>query len=461
MPRPASHPRTKPRRWLRVLAWGVPAALVLGIAGLFVAKAAIDAYLRSEDFRRFVAGKAGVTLHAEAEVASLQFTGTSVYGESFHARGGKEAAFSELHLDGLRAELSLRRFFEKVWQVDSVDVQRVSVRLDGPRAILPEAPPSIPAKESTGGGGWLPDRVEIAQTTVQDANLIWAGGKLSGVAVQIAPESGGWRIAGSGGQIAQAGLPALDVRSARLLYRAPSLYVQDAEFHQPGGGIVTAIGEVNFEDRADITAKLERIALTPFLTDDWRVRLRGNASGEVKVRARLPLRDAPEVTGTLVLADGELEALPVLDQIAAFTRTQQFRRLKLTRASADFRHSGPRLAVTNFVAESEGLIRMEGSFTIEGGRMDGIFQVGVTSTSLQWLPGSQARVFTESRAGYLWTPVRMSGPLSKPDEDLTPRLIAAAGDAAIETVKGAVNETIKAGKDAVKGAFDLLLSPPK
>ena len=456
MPRPA----TKPRRWLRVLAWGVPAALVLGIAGLFAAKAAIDAYLRSEDFRRFVAGKAGATLRAEAEVASLQFTGTSVYGESFRARGGKDAAFSELHLEGLRAELSLRRFFEKVWQVDSVDVQRVSVRLDGPRADLPDAPTSTP-KKASGGGGWLPDRVELAQTTVQDASVLWAGGKLSGVGVQITPEAGGWRIAGSGGRIEQTGLPALDLRAARLLYRAPSLFVQEAEFHQPGGGIVTAVGEVNFEDRADITAKLERVALAPFLTEDWRVRIRGNASGEVKIRARLPLRAAPEVSGTLTLADGELQALPVLDQIAVFTRTQQFRRLKLTRASAEFRQSGPKLAVTNFIAESEGLIRMEGSFTIEADRIDGIFQVGVTSTSLQWLPGSQARVFTESRAGYLWTPMRMSGPLSKPDEDLTPRLVAAAGDAAIETVKGAVNETIKTGREAVKGALDLLLSPPK
>ncbi len=460
MPRPNTRLRTKPRRWLRALAWGVPALLVLGIVGVFVAKAAIDAYLRSDDFRQFVAGKAGATLRAEAEVASLQFSGTSVYGESFHARGGKDAAFSELHLDGLRAELSLRRFFEKVWQVDSVDVQRVSVRLDGSRADLADAPPFTP-KKASGGGGWLPDRVELAQTTVHDANLLWAGGKLSGVGVQITPEAGGWRIAGSGGRIEQAGLPALDVRSARLLYREPSLFVQSAEFHQPGGGIVTAIGEVNFEDRADLTAKLERISLTPFLTDDWRVRLRGNASGEVKVRARLPLRAPPEISGTIALADGELEALPVLDQIAAFTRTQQFRRLKLTRASAEFRHTGPKLAVTNFIAESEGLIRMEGNFTIEGDRIDGTFQVGVTSTSLQWLPGSQARVFTESRAGYLWTPMRMSGPLSKPEEDLTPRLIAAAGDAAIETVKGAVNETIKTGKDAVKSAFDLLLSPSK
>ena len=115
-------------------------------------------------------------------------------------------------------------------------------------------------------------------------------------------------------------------------------------------------------------ALLERVSLTPFLTEDWRVRLHGNASGEVKVRARLPLNAPPEITGTIALADGELEALPVLDQIAAFTRTQQFRRLKLTRASAEFRHTGPRLAVTNFIAESEGLIRMEGSFIIEGGR---------------------------------------------------------------------------------------------
>jgi hypothetical protein len=89
--------------------------------------------------------------------------------------------------------------------------------------------------------------------------------------------------------------------------------------------------------------------------------------------------------------------------------------------------------------------------------IDGTFQVGVTPASLQWLPGSQERVFTQQRGGYVWTPMRVTGPARKPQEDLSPRLIAAAQRAVIEGVESTVRDTIKSGKDAAKGALDLLM----
>ena len=93
--------------------------------------------------------------------------------------------------------------------------------------------------------------------------------------------------------------------------------------------------------------------------------------------------------------------------------------------------------------------------------IDGTFQVGVTPGSLQWLPGSQAKVFTESRGGYVWAPMRLTGPANKPNEDLSKRLIAAAQGAAIEAVQDAAGQAVKTGKDALKGALDLLLPPAK
>src|SRR5207302_2348218 len=116
---------------------------------------------------------------------------------------------------------------------------------------------------------------------------------------------------------------------------------------------------------------------------------------------------------------------------------QQFRRLNLSKAQGDFTQDDSGLSVENFIAESDGLIRVEGAFTVANGLIDGNFQVGVTPSSLQWLPGSQAKVFTESRGGYVWAPMRLTGPANKPNEDLSPRLIAAAQGAVIEGVQNA------------------------
>jgi hypothetical protein len=448
------------------MAWAIPIFFVLLVAGFFVAKAAIDSYLRSDTFRQFIGKKAGDTLHADTEIAPLSFAGSTVFSDGFRAKGGPDAAFAELQIEQIRTEISLRRFLEKVWQIEQFDVQRVRVDLDGPRVDRPmepaPSPLSAPREEKTkNSNGWLPNRVEIGKATVHDTQLTWKDGGLRGTAFEIEPHEGSWQIVGQGGRITYGKLPPLDVNNVHLRYRAPSLFISSSELRQQGGGSLQATGEIDFTRQLDLRLTLVNIAITPYLSDDWRLRTKGNLSGDVTVTSPLPARGGPQIAGSVRMTQGELTALPVLDEIAAFTRTQQFRRINLSSASGDFTQNDSGLSVKNFIAESDGLIRVEGAFTIMNGIIDGSFQVGVTPSSLQWLPGSQAKVFTESRGGYVWAPMRLTGPADKPHEDLSPRLIAAAQGAVIEGVQNAADQAVKTGKDAVKSALDLLLPPTK
>jgi hypothetical protein len=95
-------------------------------------------------------------------------------------------------------------------------------------------------------------------------------------------------------------------------------------------------------------------------------------------------------------------------------------------------------------------MRVEGNFTLLGGQIDGTFDVGVTAASLQWLPGSQSRVFTTARNGYYWAPMRLTGPVDHPNEDLTGKLAQAAAGQVIDTVGGAVKDATKAARDTAK-----------
>ncbi len=459
--------RTRNRRpslTLRLLLWAIPVLFILLVVGFFVGKAAVDSYLRSDSFRQFIAKKAGDTMHAEVELGPLSFAGSTIFSDGFQAKGGPDAAFSELQIEQIRTEIGLRRFFERVWQVEQLDVQRVRLDLEGPRVDRPmepaPSPLSAPKTEHT-NNGWLPNRVEIGKATVHDTQLTWKDGGLRGTAFEIELRDGSWQIAGQGGRITHSKLPPLDVDNLHLRYRAPSLFINSSELRQQGGGSLQATGEIDFTRQMDLQLTLVNIAITPYLSDDWRVRTKGNLSGEVKVKSALPTRGGPQISGTVRLTQGELTALPVLDEIATFTRTQQFRRLNLNNASGDFTQDDSGLSVKNFIAESDGLIRVEGAFTVANGIIDGTFQVGVTPSSLQWLPGSQGKVFTESRGGYVWAPMRLTGPASKPHEDLSPRLIAAAQGAVIEGVQNAADQAVKTGKDAVKSALDLLLPATK
>jgi len=444
--------------WKRLFLWGVPACLVLGAIAFVVVKMAINAYLHSESFRLFIAKKAGATLHAECDLAPLQFNSSNVYTDRFKALGETSAPFSSLSLDQLRAEISLKRFFDHVWEIEQVETQRVEIHFDGPRATTLDADafPQTASTEAPAKPGWLPNRVEIGSATVRDANLMWKGGSLQGAGLKLAPGDGGWNIAGQSGRVQQAGLPPLEVQSLRVRVRDRSVFVTEGVFRQGSDGIVKVTGEAVVGDHLDLKSTIENISVAPFLEGDWRVRLKGNLSGEVNVSTPLPVPAIGlPVSGTLRLVGGELTALPVLDQIATFTATQQFRRLVLKRAEGEFQQDGKRLQVSKFVLESEGLIRVEGGFTVENSLIDGTFQVGVTPASLQWMPGSREKVFMENHDGYVWAPMRLAGPVDKPKEDLTPRLIAAMQGAVIENTQSAVKEGIKTGRDAVKGALDL------
>jgi len=183
------------------------------------------------------------------------------------------------------------------------------------------------------------------------------------------------------------------------------------------------------------------------LTPDWRQRLSGRLAGVANINAPLGTGEAASeltVSGSLALVDGQLTALPILDEIGTFTHTERFRTLELTRASANYKRTPGRLEVTDLVVESEGLIRIEGAYTVVDGQIDGDFQVGLTPATLQWIPGSQELIFTDSRGGYRWTPMHITGPVAHPVDDLTPRLITATGKTIIkgaEDIEGTVKKT--------------------
>jgi hypothetical protein len=222
-----------------------------------------------------------------------------------------------------------------------------------------------------------------------------------------------WELQGRGGELIAGGLPPLELVDTHLRQRERDLFIQSANFNARGGGTISATGEVHFDEKVDLQARLDGIDIQPLLPEDWRAKLYGRAAGEIRVQTALPVKGAVAVSGSLQLRDGRLEALPVLNQIALFTRTQQFRQVPLTEASADFRREHDTLQVSKLVAESAGLLRIEGGFTVAKGQIDGTFQVGVAPSTLQWIPGSQERVFTAARGSYLWTTMRSPAPWTR------------------------------------------------
>jgi hypothetical protein len=431
------------KKW--ILFSGIGAVLLVVVAGIGVSLW-LNSYLHSDRFRTLVGKKTSEFLRADGQYMPFHWSGTSVYSDGYAARGLPGCMFSELRADQIRAEFEPQGIFHRAWQINDLTVQRLQVTFGetGKSGALGAARPTGMEESS-----WTPNRLELQRTQIQDVNLSWSNGSLRQMRLTVEPEGTAWVGRGFGGQIWQEGWPAVNVDSARVRFQEPVLFVTESTLKLGDAEVVNVTGQVDFERDAklNLQVKFSGVAVTSYLPLDWRARLKGNASGETRVTGRW---QEVLVEGRLSLSDAVLEALPVLDQIALFTQTAQFRRLTLQKASAEFLWTDTKLSVRKLVMESEGLMRVEGSFVKEHDRVDGVFQVGVAPSTLRWLPGSQKRVFTVERDGYVWTDVKVTGTTGNLKEDLSSRLVSAVGTEVIDGMKGTVEKGVESVIDVLK-----------
>ncbi len=447
-------------RILKPLACALAALIVALMLGVLVARLLFDRYLHSDAFRQTLSQAAAKALNARhADFAPLAFDGAMVYGENFRATRDDGEGFSSLDAEQLRASLDWHGLLHHTVQIDEMAVQRLNIEPPVAGEAIPERAPEeavTPAPLEAGHAGWA---IDLRKTVIHEVNWHWGDdprGGITGTALGLTPDGkDAWVIEAQGGAVRTAGWPELDLDTAGMRWQRPTLFINSANLRN-GSGRMTVTGSIEAQRSVDLLVKFDGVEVRPLLTPDWRERLTGRLTGQTTIKAQLGTGDPARgltLSGSLAMLDGQLTALPILDQIGAFTHTQRFRQLELTRASGDFTRTPARLEVRNLVVESKGLIRVEGACTIVNGRIDGTFQVGLTPETLQWIPGSQEEIFVDSRGGYRWTPMKLTGPVGNPTDDLTPRLIAATGNTLIKGAEGLEGTVKKAGQSVL----DMLL----
>ncbi|MGH8046489.1 MAG: hypothetical protein ACREKL_04525 [Chthoniobacterales bacterium] len=447
---------------MRRLWIGLGILFVLLVAGVVGLNLWVHAYLRSDAFRQLISAKTGETLHIDAEYQPLDWSGSSVYSSSLKGVGESGAPLESLDAEQVRANVDWKAIFDGVWRVSRADIVRLDVKIRSATERVATAqepgptPMPAPPKKS-----FLPNRFQLDIISVQDANL--SVGNLAQTqhsALTMRPEGNGWIFDGTGGRLELANRAPLEIGNFRVRLQQGVVYLTDSTLRLGESGAIQATGEVGGVGAPfDIRLAWQGVSSADVLDAEWKERLSGVISGDAHSMGRE--KKPPVTRGHFQLTDGMLKGLPVQSKIAKFTQTPQFERMPLQTVSGDYSYDGTTLIVTNFVLESQGLLRVEGDCTTGANdSITGTFQVGVTSQSLQWLPGSQEKVFVTSRNGYLWTTVNVSGTLQNPVEDLSDRLARAMGEQVIDTgmklIEDAPEKATKKAGDTVDKVLDIL-----
>ena len=440
----------------------VIAGVCIALAVLAAAGASVwmSRFLRGEAFRKLIARETGEALGSEVVYGPLRWTGSSLFADSLQATGLPGSVVENLHADQVRAEVNWRAIFGGAWRVDRVQVVSVEGTFR-PGSTEPK-PEQMPHKPATWGlAALLPKKFEVGQVDIAKSRVRFLASdgleiaSLQDSALRIYPDGGGWAIEGSGGVLALAKAPALNVVSFRSRIQDDVYFLTDAQFRLGETGRISASGE--FSSNSKLRIEWNQVDVTLFLDSVWRSRLSGKLAGTAALQWPESGLGSGEAGGSFRLTDGLAQNMDLLDRIATFTGAPQFRRMPLQEVSGNFEWTKGALRITNLVAESKGLLRLEGICTVTtGGTIDGTLQVGVTPQTLQWLPGSRERVFSETKNGYLWTTVRISGSLRELREDLSSRLVAAMQDEVIDRGTRVIKELPNAAKEGAQGVLDAL-----
>jgi hypothetical protein len=439
---------TNPRLWLSLIG----GAVFLVSIGFVVVYLQINRYIESEEFRQFLSRRISQQLNVEGELSPLRRTGFSIYADDFLGKGQPQSPVRELKAHQIFAELAWRDLFIGLWHVQRLQIGLLHLTLQETKAGA-VAPPSdlepLPPVTASWWQVFFPRQTKIGRIEIGQVNLDcpteWAGVRARGMKVNLIPQGLLWEIEGSGGKLESSFLtPAWMIHEYRLRLRSDRLYVTSAELRHPQQGNLTLAGEIGLGEARDarFDGIWKQLPLVELLTGDWRARLAGELSGEFRWE-QLNAEQPWQVRGKMQVEGGKIEALPMLNQIALLTQTQDFRSLRLQQATADFTGNAQTFTLENIMLESQGLARVEGTLSRTGSNLNGQLQLGMAPHTLRLIPAATTNVFKETRGAYAWTPVQISGTMDAPIEDLSPRLMGAAAEAVQDKVQ-----------DAVKGAID-------
>ncbi|MFT6178553.1 MAG: hypothetical protein ACJAQT_004753 [Akkermansiaceae bacterium] len=416
---------------------------------MFFGYNAVRSYLRSDDFRVMLGSQAGGLLDGEAQFTPFVWDGWSVTTEEFSFQG--KDGIQDLHARGIDAQVDIGAVWGGTYRIEEVRLREVELIGDFRKKRVDEVsePEVIPVDGGSGGAGsgsfwdrFLPDTLEVTGIDVATVNGravtddgIWAWRDMT---AKIRPGTAKkvYDVELTGGDITTplSLVDQLSLKTAKGRYSGDHFYLLSSEFNALEDARVTMSGDFGMESRAwSMDGGVKGARVEEVIAEDWKQRLMGPLQLTFSVTGQ-PDFDA-RITGKIKIKNGVLTALPVLDRIAAYSNTARFRRLALSEAELDFEKVGSSLELTNIILASEGLVRLEGSMRLDGDIIrKGNFRVGITPGTLAHIPGAETKVFQRGELGLLWTPMVISGTLDSPSEDLSERLIAAAGERMFELV---------------------------
>jgi hypothetical protein len=412
--------------------------LVAGVVVLGAGYAVVRGYLHSDGFRKFLSAEAGKVAGVTGEFSPFRWQGLAVDTDSFEATG--DGLVSGVRADGLHTEIGLGGISRGVWEINGSSVKRLDVSVDARKKLDEEVVEKEERKSEKPSArpGWFPRDAELRSMDVGvlSVRAVLDEGVVNATGMKFRAGIDGGRV-----DLPFALVPEVRLDRVKARYQGGQVFLTDALVGVCGNGRVEGTGEYDVNTREfSMQGNVTGIRTEELFGPDWAKRLTGDVASDFNLGNP---SGTPQAHGSLNIDNAVVTALPLLDTLAAYADTRRFRVLTLQESRTDWRWKKGELVFSRLVLSSEGLVRLEGGMTIRGREIDGLFRLGLAPGTLATIPGAETHVFVAGERGLLWTPLRITGTLDDPKEDLSDRLMTAAGLRMFEQIPETGEKVIK------------------
>lgn len=432
---------------LKILLLLVGLLFVSAFVGYFVAKS----YLEGDSFRATIEEE----VQRELKVDRVQLKPLSFDGAHIGTAGlqvSTDAWLKALAVNGLDVTINRGDLWSRLLHMNEIVLNQVKLDLDLDRLDVP--PPEFPEKPETFFSRFTPQTMLFDKVNLKEFSLnIHKGDDVysaTNLRINIVPVSKGkeMMVDITGGDIVlpYTWLKSVQLVQANLRYHPDRITLIKSSFQADPGEIEVEGEWVNSSKTWSGTLIVRNAELSRLLEEDWKKSL----TGRLYITARLKgdARGLMSVRSSMKLEKANLMALPVLNKLAAFAKTARFRSILFNEAHAQLNYDGKLWMIEDLVLASEGLLRVEGNITIDSRRnIQGSLFIGLPAGLLAHIPGAEDQIFLASnnggKMGLLWARVNVSGTVDDPQEDLSARMLTAAGLRMFDKASGSGKRILK------------------
>ncbi len=430
----------------------------------------ITNWLGGKDFQRIASQQASSFLKTEGDFESFDWSSFSVYSAGFATRSGAKGDWS-WDIRDIRTEISPRLLLDRILRFSEISVGRIKMK-SGPGLV--SVPDSLSAKPPSSSSGIdLFRDVQVGKVLIKSFGLqpgpTTAGWGVENVGIEVHPNPQNTTFSIQGGEILSPlpWLGALSLQQAKGSYVSPQIYLTRLDLKSAKGGTL----EISGEGRTDsIAGRRGRLTWDRWTLPEGKVGV-GLFDIPAKMSGTFELTDwksgGPVGSGQVKLIDARLEpgkgSETILGLLAVLTGEPRLRGCTLSTAQASWTLEPGVYNIRSITAEAPGLLRVNGQIKVMGQNLSGVINLALEKnlgSKVSGLTGGE--LFRQETDGYLNQPIRISGTLDRPENDLQSKLTGALARTAIRTgaqiLEKAAGAQGGSGGDAAGQAVNVLKS---